>query len=68
MREVVETNPDVVKKIIKTGKQGPVMHLVGIIMKSSGNRADPVMIKHMLEQEIKKVRIDPKDLKSDEDD
>lgn len=68
VKEVVDSNPEVVKKVIKSGKQGPVMHLVGIIMKAHGNRADPVMIKHMIEQEIKKVKIDPKDLKSDEDD
>lgn len=49
VKEVVETNPDVVKKVLKSGKQGPVMHLVGKIMKSNSNKVDPVMVKHLLE-------------------
>lgn len=68
VEKAVNGNMDVVKKILRTGKQGPVMHLVGIIMRQTQNKADPVIIKHLIEEQVKKVKIDPKDLgKSDDD-
>lgn len=44
------------------------MHLVGIVMKKNNNRADPVFVKHLLNEEIKKIRLDPTDATSDEED
>jgi|LakMenE01Jun11ns_1017448.scaffolds.fasta_scaffold9414630_1 Asp-tRNA(Asn)/Glu-tRNA(Gln) amidotransferase B subunit len=61
-KKVVDANIDLVKRVRKTGKQGPVMHLVGLVMKSTKKRGDPVMIKFLIEEEIAKVKIDPKDL------
>lgn len=57
-----------VKKIIKKGKQGPLMHLVGIIMKQNNNRVDPVFVKHLLSEEIKRVKLDPSEVTSEEED
>jgi len=44
------------------------MHLVGQIMKQNNNRADPVFLKHLLNEEIKKIKLDPTEITSDEDD
>ena len=67
-KDVVAKNPSAVKKVIKKNKQGPLMHLVGQIMKQNNNRADPVFVKHLLNEEIKKIKLDPTEITSDEDD
>jgi Asp-tRNA(Asn)/Glu-tRNA(Gln) amidotransferase B subunit len=61
-KKVVDANMEIVKKVRKTGKQGPVMHLVGLVMKSTKKRGDPVIIKFLVEEEIAKAKIDPKEL------
>lgn len=38
------------------------MHLVGLVMKATKKRGDPVIIKFLIEEEIAKIKIDPKDL------
>jgi len=43
------------------------MHLVGVVMKRNNNRADPVFIKHLLVEEIKRIKLDPTEVTSDED-
>lgn len=47
-QDVVNSNIEIVKKILRTGKQGPVMHLVGVVMKNTQNKADPVIVKHLI--------------------
>ena len=68
VRDVITQNHSAVKKVIKKNKQGPLMHLVGIVMKKNNNRADPVFVKHLLNEEIKRIRLDPTDATSDEED
>jgi len=46
---------DIAIKIKKTGKTGPVMHLVGKVMKKYNNRADPLAVKQLIEDEIKRL-------------
>lgn len=57
MRECVKQHQDIVQKVARTKNQGPLMHLVGILMKQNQGKADPVMIKHLLQEEIKKVEV-----------
>lgn len=45
---------DIVLKIQKTGKTGPVMALVGKVMQLLNKRGDPVQIKMLIEHELKK--------------
>lgn len=45
------------QKVARTGNQGPLMHLVGLLMKKNPGKADPVMVKHLLMEEIKKVEV-----------
>ena len=67
VKDAITKNHSAVKKVIKKNKQGPLMHLVGVVMKQNNNRADPVFIKHLLNEEIKKIRLDPTEITSDED-
>jgi Asp-tRNA(Asn)/Glu-tRNA(Gln) amidotransferase B subunit len=51
--QVISENADVVHKIIKTGRPGPAMHLVGKVMKLTERKGDPVIIKALIEDIIK---------------
>ena len=53
--QIVHENMDIATKIKKTGKQGPIMHLVGKIMKKHNNRVDPQTVKKLIEEEISKL-------------
>lgn len=52
--EILAKNKDIVSKIKKTGKMGPVMALVGQVMQHLNKRGDPVCIKDLIETELKK--------------
>jgi Asp-tRNA(Asn)/Glu-tRNA(Gln) amidotransferase B subunit len=39
--QLVRENLDIAQKVKKSGKTGPIMHLVGKIMKKYRNKADP---------------------------
>jgi len=47
----IQENSDIVKKI-KDGNRGPLMSLVGKVMRATNRRADPVVVKYLLEQEL----------------
>ena len=51
-REIIEGNKAIVDKVIATGRDGPVMALVGQVMKKLNRRGDPVQIRHTIEQQI----------------
>ena len=54
VKEVTEQNTVIMDKVIKTGKDGPVMSLVGKVMKAVNRRGDPVEIRAMIEEAIEK--------------
>jgi len=45
--EVIAANPEIVEKI-KNGQLGPVMSLVGKVMKQTNRRSDPVQVKFLI--------------------
>lgn len=53
--EVVNKNPQIVQKILKTGNEGPVMSLVGKVMEAVNRRGDPVAIKSLIHDKLTKV-------------
>ena len=67
-KKCVAEQKNLVKKILRTGKQGPVMHLVGIVMRVTNGKGDPVMIKHLLQEEIKKVKLTQQEMDETDDD
>ena len=53
--EVVNKNPQIVQKILKTGNEGPVMSLVGKVMEAVNRRGDPVVIKSLINDKLTQV-------------
>ena len=53
--EVVNKNPQIVQKILKTGNEGPVMSLVGKVMEAVNRRGDPVVIKSLIHDKLTQV-------------
>jgi Asp-tRNA(Asn)/Glu-tRNA(Gln) amidotransferase B subunit len=51
---IIAQNSNIVDKIIKTGKTGPIMALVGQVMQATNRRGDPVLIKHLINEQIAK--------------
>ena len=41
---------------MKSGKQGPIMHLVGIVMKNNKNNADPSAVKDIITKLINDLK------------
>ena len=52
---VVNQNPQIVQKILKTGNEGPVMSLVGKVMEAVNRRGDPVVIKSLIHEKLTQV-------------
>lgn len=52
VKKVVDSNPEVVKKIVENKKSGPIMSLVGQVMQLTNRKADPVVIKHLVSELI----------------
>jgi Asp-tRNA(Asn)/Glu-tRNA(Gln) amidotransferase B subunit len=50
--EIIFKNKEIVSKIIKTGKTGPTMALVGQVMELLNKRGDPKMIKVLIDDAI----------------
>ena len=61
VEEVTEKNQAIVIKVIETGKDGPVMSLVGKVMKAVNRRGDPIEIRIMIEEAIEKRKNDKND-------
>ena len=54
--EVLEEKKKIVDKIIKTGKTGPLMSLVGSVMQKLNKRGDPKLIQRKLTDHIEKMK------------
>ena len=52
VNEIILKNKEIVQKIIKTGKTGPTMALVGQVMELLNKRGDPKMIKVLIDDAI----------------
>ena len=55
---MTEENQKIVIKVIETGKDGPVMSLVGKVMKAVNRKGDPIEIRIMIEEAIEKRKND----------
>ena len=56
--KVTEENQAIIIKVIETGKDGPVMSLVGKVMKAVNRKGDPIEIRIMIEEAIEKRKND----------
>ena len=56
--QVTEENQAIVIKVIETGKDGPVMSLVGKVMKAVNRKGNPIEIRIMIEEAIEKRKND----------
>lgn len=50
--DVVKNNPEIVEQIWQTHKSSPIMALVNKVTESLNRKCDPVMIRHLLNEEI----------------
>lgn len=53
--QVLEEKKTIVQKILRTGKTGPVMSLVGSVMQKLNKRGDPKLIQQMIAASIKEM-------------
>ncbi|MDR1143068.1 MAG: asparaginase domain-containing protein, partial [Spirochaetaceae bacterium] len=51
VRDVVAANPGEVRRI-REGDAGPIRYLTGLIMKETGGRAEPALVKDILREEL----------------
>jgi len=51
---VISKNAEIINKIKKTGNNGPVMALVGQVMKLLNRRGDPTVIRNLIMEAILK--------------
>lgn len=51
VKKVIEANPKLVEKI-RGGARGPIMSLVGSVMRATNRRSDPVVVKFLIQQEL----------------
>ena len=56
VEKVLSENQDIVKKILKTGKSGPIMALVGKVMQALNRRGDPLVVKNTVTEAIEKLK------------
>lgn len=54
--QVMKEQAQVVQKILKTGKTGPVMALVGQSMKKLNKRGDPKVIQGLIEERLDRLK------------
>lgn len=54
--KIVAENKDIVDKVISSGKNGPVMSIVGAVMQATNRRSDPVVIKHLIMDMIEDLK------------
>lgn len=54
--QVMKEHAQVVQKILKTGKTGPVMALVGQSMKKLNKRGDPKVIQGLIEERLDRLK------------
>jgi len=53
---VLEEKKVIVEKVLRTGKTGPVMSLVGSVMQNLNKRGDPKLIQQMIKASIEEMK------------
>ena len=56
VKEVTDNNEPIIIKVIKTGKEGPIMSLVGKVMKAVNRKGDPIEIRILIEEVIEEKK------------